>query len=78
MNLLSPSTCIDFIIILLRILNLYKKVARSHVASVFLTYALVQLDMKKHRCKTPEEAIRRCKTKNVNSLMRRFLDQLSL
>jgi len=48
----------------------------DHVASVLLTYALVQLDMKKRRLKTPEEAIRRCKTKNANSLMRRFVDQL--
>jgi len=50
----------------------------DHVASVLLTYALVQLDMKKRRCKTPEEAIRRCKTKNANSLMHRFLDQFRL
>lgn len=51
---------------------------RDHVASVLLTYALVQLDMKKRRCKTPEEAIRHCKTKNANFLMRRFIDSLGL
>jgi len=50
----------------------------DHVASVLLTYALVQLDMKKRRCKTPEEAIRRCKTKNAKSLMHRFADQFNL
>ena len=50
----------------------------DHVASVLLTYALVQLDMKKRRYKTPEEAIRRCKMKNANSLMHRFVDQIEL
>ena len=54
------------------------KKQHDHVASVLLTYALVQLHMKKRRLKTPEEAIRRCKTKNANSLMQRFLDQINL
>ena len=50
----------------------------DHVASVLLTYALVQLDMKKRRYKTPEEAIRRCKMKNTNSLTYRFIAQLGV
>ena len=51
---------------------------RDHTASVLLAYALVQLDMKKRRYKTPEEAIRRCKTKNANCLMRQFVDLLKV
>ena len=38
----------------------------NHVAAVLLAYALVQLQMKHQRLKTPEEAIRRSKMKNVN------------
>ncbi len=49
----------------------------NHVASVLLSYALAQLDMKKYRLKTPEEAIRRFKRKNANAVFRRIerLDQ---
>ena len=38
----------------------------NHVASVFQAYALVQLEMKKHKFETPEQTIRFLKTKNVN------------
>ena len=44
----------------------------NHVATVLLSYALVQLDMKKYRFKTPEQAIRRFKKKNANALFRRI------
>jgi len=42
---------------------------RKHVASVLLSYALAQLDMKKYRLKTPEQAIRRFKKKNANTVL---------
>jgi len=45
----------------------------KHVASVLLAYSLTQLEMKKNRLKTPEDVIRRCKTKNVNLLNQRFV-----
>jgi hypothetical protein len=50
----------------------------NHVSSVLLSYALVQLDMKKYRIKTPEQAIRRFKKKNANILFNRIerIDQL--
>jgi hypothetical protein len=46
----------------------------NHVAAVFLAYALAQLEMKNRRLKTPEEAIRRLKTKNVIPLIEKFAD----
>jgi len=51
----------------------------NHVASVLLSYALVQLDMKKHRVKKPEQAIRCFKKKNATIIFKRFdrLDQSS-
>lgn len=45
------------------------KVQHNHVASVSLSYALAQLDMKKYRLKTPEQAIRRFKKKNANAVL---------
>lgn len=45
---------------------------RCHVAAVLLAYALAQLAMKLRRFDTPEQAIRHCKTKNVNFLINRF------
>ena len=45
---------------------------QNHVAAVFLAYALTQLEMKKHRLKTPEDAIRRLETQNVPPLINRF------
>jgi len=49
----------------------------DHVASVLLSYALAQLDMKRYRLKTPEQAIRRFKRKNANIVFRNLgrLDQ---
>lgn len=44
----------------------------NHVASVLLSYALVQLDMQKYRLKTPEQAIRRFKKKNANMVFKRL------
>lgn len=44
----------------------------NHSASVLLAYALAQLDMKVRKLKTPEQAIRQCKTKTVNFLENRF------
>jgi SRSO17 transposase len=44
----------------------------NHVASVLVSYALVQLDMKRYRLKTPEQAIRRFKKKNANILFKRL------
>jgi hypothetical protein len=44
----------------------------KHVASVFLTYALVQLERKMCKLTTPEQAIRRLKSKKVNFLIKRF------
>lgn len=45
---------------------------RDHVASVFLAYALAQLHRKTYKLKTPEEAIRRIKTKKVNCVLAQF------
>ena len=42
----------------------------NHVASVFYSYAIVQLEMKKRRFNTPEETIRTFKRKNVSFLIR--------
>lgn len=47
----------------------------NHVASVLLSYALVQLDMRKYRFKTPEQAIRRFKKKNATKFFK-HLDRL--
>jgi len=44
----------------------------DHVAAALLAYALAQVEMKTYRLDKPEEAIRRCKTKNVDSLTARF------
>jgi len=44
----------------------------KHVASVLLAYALAQLEMKNSKLETPEQAVRRSKTKNVDFLTRRF------
>ena len=49
----------------------------NHVASVLLAYSLAQLEMKTSRLKTPEQAIRRCKTKSVNFWKGRFARILS-
>ena len=46
---------------------------RDHVASVFLAYSLAQLDMKKYKLKTPEDAIRRAKTRNVTFTINKFV-----
>ena len=46
------------------------EVQHNHVASVLLSYALVQLEMKKNRLKTPEEAIRRFKRKNARAVFK--------
>lgn len=47
----------------------------NHVASVLLSYALIQLDMRKYRFKTSEQAIRRFKKKNATKFFKR-LDRL--
>jgi len=44
----------------------------NHIASVLLAYALTQLDMKKYKLKTPEEALRRSKTKSASATLERF------
>jgi hypothetical protein len=46
-----------------------------HVASVFLAYSLAQVEMKRLRLKTPEEAIRLLKTKKYNSLNESFMQR---
>ena len=48
------------------------EVQHNHVASVFLAYALAQQERKKLKLKTPEQALRRLETKNVNFLTQRF------
>jgi Transposase DDE domain len=48
----------------------------NHIAATLLAYALLQLDIKKHRIETPEEAIRRCKTKNVWYTIERYVNCL--
>jgi hypothetical protein len=45
----------------------------NHVASVFLAYTLAQLHRKTYKLKTPEEAIRRIKTKKVNCILTQFI-----
>lgn len=44
----------------------------NHVAAALLAYALAQVEMKASKLDKPEDAIRRCKTKKVNSLIERF------
>jgi hypothetical protein len=44
----------------------------NHVAAVLFAYALAQLKMKLCKLDTPEQAIRRCKTKKVNFLINSF------
>jgi len=51
---------------------------KNHVASVFLAYAIAQLEMKKRKLKTPEEAIRALKKKNVNFLLSRIPSQVEV
>lgn len=50
----------------------------NHVSAVLLSYALVQLEMKVHSLRTPEEAIRRSEKKNFALLRTKFdrLDQI--
>lgn len=45
---------------------------RNHVAAALLAYAFAQVEMKVCRLRKPEDAIRRCKTKNANFLTARF------
>ena len=45
---------------------------RNHVAAVLLSYALVQLERQYLKLDKPEQAIRRCKMKNVSFLERHF------
>ena len=47
-------------------------VQHDHVAAVLLAYALVQVERKRQKLKTPEDAIRRLEKKNVAFLERRF------
>lgn len=53
-------------------------VQKNHVASVFLAYALAQLEMITHKFKNPETALRGLKKKKVPFLIQRFafLNQL--
>lgn len=46
---------------------------QNHVAAVLLAYALTQLEMQKHRLRTPEDAVRQLKKKNLISLTERFV-----
>lgn len=50
----------------------------NHISSVFLAFSLAQLEQKYQRFKTPEQAIRALKFRNVHTLKRRFvrLDQI--
>jgi IS4 transposase len=47
-------------------------VQHNHIAAVLLAYSFAQLDMKKRRLKTPEEALRRLETKNAPHLIKLF------
>jgi DDE family transposase len=49
---------------------------RSHVASVFLAYALVQCDRKDRGLKTPEDAIRAAELKN-GTFLKRYINRFS-
>jgi hypothetical protein len=53
------------------------KTQHNHVAAVLLSYALAQLEMRYCKLDKPEQAIRRCKTKNVSFLERHFARILS-
>jgi hypothetical protein len=48
-------------------------IQHNHVAAILLAYALVQVERKRQKLKTPEEAIRRLEKKNVAFLERRFI-----
>jgi hypothetical protein len=50
-------------------------VQENHIAASLLAYALAQLDMKKQKLKTPEEAIRRIKEKLYHSDINQLIDQ---
>jgi hypothetical protein len=50
-------------------------VQRNHVAAILLAYALSQLEMKKRKLKTPEEAIRAVKGDFDQADFYRFIDQ---
>lgn len=50
-------------------------VQHNHAASVLLAYAVAQLEMKKQKLKTPEEAIRRVKERFAPTTFSDFLDQ---
>jgi len=54
------------------------QVQHSHVAAALLAYSLAQLEMKKHKLKNPEEAIRRFKKGNIGDIISRFsrMDQI--
>jgi hypothetical protein len=45
----------------------------KHVAAALLAYAIAQLEMKRLKLDTPEEAIRALKHKNVTNLIHRFI-----
>ena len=45
---------------------------KNHAAAVCTAYTLAQLEMKKHKLKTPEDALRRLKRKKVPPLISRF------
>ena len=45
---------------------------RNHIASVFLAYSLLQLDMKKQRVNAPEKALRQLKTKKCDFVIKHF------
>jgi hypothetical protein len=48
---------------------------KNHVASVMLSYVLLQLEAKRLRLKTPEAAARRCKEKNADEFLAHLIDQ---
>jgi len=49
----------------------------NHTSAVLLAYAIVQLEMKTYRLKTPEDAIRQLETKNAMKLIERFACQIN-
>ena len=50
-------------------------IQENHVAAALLSYAFAQLEMKKQKLKTPEEAIRAVKKKFDPSRFKQFVDQ---
>ena len=46
---------------------------KNHIASVFLAYSLAQLEMYEKKMKTPEDAIRAIKHKNMRNINRSFI-----